>query len=86
MENYTITETSLCTGMLPSHLSFLPKTRAHPVKYENVLNLTSIQLNVLCTFQSVFLPQGYPDSVSEDYLQYQIWDTIQVLLCDSSYE
>ncbi|XP_078062983.1 RUS family member 1, partial [Mustelus asterias] len=28
-------------------------------------------------FQSVFLPQGYPDSVSDDYLTYQIWDTVQ---------
>lgn len=28
-------------------------------------------------FRSVFLPQGYPESVSQDYLQYQIWDTIQ---------
>lgn len=23
------------------------------------------------------MPQGYPHSVSEDYLAYQIWDTIQ---------
>lgn len=28
-------------------------------------------------FKSVFLPQGYPDSVSEDYIHYQFWDTIQ---------
>lgn len=28
-------------------------------------------------FVTVFLPQGYPESVSEDYLTYQIWDTIQ---------
>ncbi|KAK4030186.1 hypothetical protein OUZ56_023163 [Daphnia magna] len=28
-------------------------------------------------FSSVFLPQGYPSSVSDDYLEYQIWDTIQ---------
>jgi len=26
----------------------------------------------------VFLPQGYPESVSDDYLEYQIWDTVQV--------
>lgn len=32
----------------------------------------------LLLFQSVFLPQGYPDSVSGDYLQYQFWDTVQV--------
>ncbi|XP_074854342.1 RUS family member 1 isoform X2 [Carettochelys insculpta] len=28
-------------------------------------------------FMSVFLPQGYPESVSTDYLPYQIWDTVQ---------
>ncbi|KAJ1126196.1 hypothetical protein NDU88_004604 [Pleurodeles waltl] len=28
-------------------------------------------------FTSIFLPQGYPESVSEDYLSYQIWDTVQ---------
>lgn len=28
-------------------------------------------------FKNVFLPQGYPDSVSEDYIHYQIWDTVQ---------
>lgn len=28
---------------------------------------------------SIFLPQGYPTSVSDDYLEYQIWDTIQVM-------
>ncbi|KAG2463694.1 PATL2 protein, partial [Polypterus senegalus] len=28
-------------------------------------------------FTSVFLPQGYPESVSEDYLSYQLWDTVQ---------
>lgn len=28
-------------------------------------------------FQEIFLPQGFPDSVSEDYARYQVWDTIQ---------
>ncbi|CAG07219.1 unnamed protein product [Tetraodon nigroviridis] len=36
-----------------------------------------LQKGFKCTFQSVFLPQGYPDSVSSDYLQYQFWDTLQ---------
>ncbi|XP_011178425.1 RUS family member 1 [Zeugodacus cucurbitae] len=27
--------------------------------------------------QKIFLPKGYPDSVSEDYASYQVWDTIQ---------
>ncbi|XP_074599805.1 RUS family member 1 [Brevipalpus obovatus] len=30
-------------------------------------------------FQEVFLPRGYPDSVSSDYLEYQIWDSLQAL-------
>eukprot|EP00079_Xenopus_tropicalis_P030575 XP_012826634.1 PREDICTED: RUS1 family protein C16orf58 homolog [Xenopus tropicalis] len=28
-------------------------------------------------FVSLLLPHGYPDSVSKDYLAYQLWDTIQ---------
>lgn len=30
--------------------------------------------------QEAFLPQGYPSSVSDDYLAYQIWDTVQVYI------
>lgn len=33
--------------------------------------------SVVGVFKSVFLPQGYPESVSADYLQYQFWDTVQ---------
>ncbi|XP_078468223.1 RUS family member 1 isoform X1 [Lampetra planeri] len=36
----------------------------------------------LYTLTSVFLPQGYPESVSEDYLTYQMWDTLQAF-CSS---
>lgn len=28
-------------------------------------------------FQNLFLPAGYPDSVSTDYIAYQKWDTVQ---------
>ncbi|KAF8787185.1 RUS1 family protein C16orf58 like protein [Argiope bruennichi] len=28
-------------------------------------------------FFNAFLPHGYPDSVSEDYVKYQIWDSVQ---------
>ncbi len=30
------------------------------------------------TFRQVFLPHGFPSSVSQDYTAYQIWDTVQV--------
>ena len=29
------------------------------------------------TFYWLFLPRGYPESVSDDYLLYQLWDTLQ---------
>ncbi|NXG47680.1 RUS1 protein, partial [Psilopogon haemacephalus] len=32
--------------------------------------------------QELLLPQGYPESVSPDYLQYQCWDSLQAL-CSS---
>eukprot|EP00055_Hartaetosiga_balthica_P011748 m.54607 g.54607 ORF g.54607 m.54607 type:complete len:452 (+) comp7722_c0_seq4:54-1409(+) len=28
-------------------------------------------------FKSLFLPSGYPHSVSDDYISYQVWDTLQ---------
>ncbi|CAF1164906.1 unnamed protein product [Adineta steineri] len=31
----------------------------------------------LSIFKEIFLPTGYPNTVSNDYLAYQIWDTIQ---------
>ncbi|KAM8825242.1 RUS family member 1 [Synchiropus picturatus] len=37
---------------------------------------------LLAALKSVFLPQGYPESVSGDYLQYQFWDTVQAF-CSS---
>ncbi|XP_057294804.1 RUS family member 1-like isoform X2 [Hydractinia symbiolongicarpus] len=43
---------------------------------------SSIATSVKKFFVSAFLPQGYPDSVSKDYLQYQLWDTLQAF-CSS---
>eukprot|EP01134_Creolimax_fragrantissima_P000934 CFRG0934T1 len=37
---------------------------------------------LLDMLKSAFLPIGYPDSVSEDYLKYQLWDTAQAF-CSS---
>ena len=33
--------------------------------------------NLFNGFNWLFLPRGYPHSTSEDYLEYQIWDTLQ---------
>ncbi|KAM7540012.1 hypothetical protein Aperf_G00000043558 [Anoplocephala perfoliata] len=35
--------------------------------------------SLFCLVKSAFLPDGYPHSVSKDYLEYQIWDAIQAL-------
>ncbi|CAM9120097.1 unnamed protein product [Bubo scandiacus] len=37
------------------------------------------QLSPVVTLWRVLLPQGYPESVSPDYLQYQCWDALQAL-------
>uniref|UniRef100_A0A667I3E1 RUS family member 1 n=1 Tax=Lynx canadensis TaxID=61383 RepID=A0A667I3E1_LYNCA len=34
----------------------------------------------LSSLIAVFLPQGFPDSVSPDYLPYQLWDSVQETL------
>lgn len=35
------------------------------------------KIAIIRIFKKIFLPQGYPDSVSEDYIHYQFWDTVQ---------
>jgi len=42
----------------------------------------SILMKIKLWLTAVFLPQGYPESVSDDYLSYQIWDTVQAF-CSS---
>ena len=44
--------------------------------------LTHLYLSLLQVLRDVFLPEGYPSSVSSDYLAYQCWDTIQAF-CSS---
>ncbi|VDM27051.1 unnamed protein product [Hydatigera taeniaeformis] len=29
--------------------------------------------------KSAFFPEGYPESVSKDYFEYQVWDTVQAI-------
>lgn len=39
-------------------------------------------LPALSGLRTVLLPQGFPDSVSPDYLPYQLWDSVQVRPAD----
>ena len=43
---------------------------------------THRKFSLVRLFTEIFLPQGYPASVTQDYLTYQVWDTIQAL-CSS---
>lgn len=45
---------------------------------DNQNSNVSWRRNSLFWLKEIFLPQGYPHSVSPDYLQYQIWDSLQV--------
>ncbi|CAK0746816.1 hypothetical protein CVIRNUC_001720 [Coccomyxa viridis] len=47
------------------------------LKQANVKSLSSA--SVLDGFWRGFLPEGYPDSVTPDYLAFQAWDSIQAL-------
>lgn len=40
---------------------------------------TSLISNSFDGLKDVFLPKGFPNSVSKDYTEYQIWDTLQVI-------
>lgn len=48
----------------------------HPAQ-NRLKRLTSIRETVVAFFLSVFLPAGFPDSVSNDYIAYQAWNCVQ---------
>eukprot|EP00755_Sulcionema_specki_P019452 Sspe_Gene.69505::Locus_40978_Transcript_2_2_Confidence_0.500_Length_1457::g.69505::m.69505 len=43
---------------------------------------TALRTSFFSVFMTLFLPEGYPESVSCDYASYQTWDTLQAL-CSS---
>ena len=80
---YQVDEGSEALKAVPQY----PKDQKYDVR-ETLLNLNgcrpahSLLDGARLFFREAFLPQGYPDSVSVDYLQYQIWDTAQAF-CSS---
>ncbi|KAL0902385.1 hypothetical protein ABMA27_000269 [Loxostege sticticalis] len=48
-----------------------------PPEQSNIVIIDEEKRDVSGWFTKLFLPQGYPDSVSKDYIAYQIWDTAQ---------
>ncbi|XP_053624687.1 RUS family member 1 [Plodia interpunctella] len=58
--------------------SSLERLYIKPPDQANVMVLDSEKFSDMSGwFARVFLPSGYPNSVSKDYLAYQIWDTAQ---------
>ncbi|KAK9873342.1 hypothetical protein WA026_022147 [Henosepilachna vigintioctopunctata] len=55
--------------------------REEPLRIKRISPNSSVSRSIHSTiinfFREVLLPYGYPDSVSADYFQYQIWDTLQ---------
>ena len=48
----------------------------------NAISLSRLYHHLLLLLRQVFLPEGYPHTVSNDYMTYQAWDTLQAL-CSS---
>ncbi|XP_048006625.1 RUS family member 1 [Leguminivora glycinivorella] len=49
-----------------------------PPEQQNIVVLEERRFRDITNwFTQIFLPQGYPDSVSKDYSPYQVWDTAQ---------
>ena len=46
-------------------------------KYQNRIRVSNFLLRIKLFIFEAFFPEGYPDSVSDDYLAYQTWDTVQ---------
>ncbi|XP_044753787.1 RUS family member 1 isoform X1 [Coccinella septempunctata] len=53
----------------------------NPLRIERIESKPNIGKNLWLTvagfFKEILLPYGYPDSVSTDYFEYQLWDTLQ---------
>lgn len=50
---------------------------SYPDKFYKVEEENRRWKSLASFFETAFLPHGFPDSVSDDYLQYQLWDSIQ---------
>jgi len=50
--------------------------------YKNIIKDTDQPRSLKGLICKIFLPKDYPNSVSEDYTRYQVWDSAQAL-CSS---
>ncbi|CAF1604264.1 unnamed protein product, partial [Didymodactylos carnosus] len=81
MNNMRLYETN--RGVLTGRSVTLSDTTFHHKQKDKVVSsFNRYSVGVFYTwlisiFKEIFLPAGYPDSVSRDYLPYQKWDTLQ---------
>jgi len=61
---------------------FVEDSNGRLVERLSVASTPWLHSRLYAFFQDVFLPQGYPESVSSDYVLYQLWDTMQAF-CSS---
>lgn len=52
-------------------------TPIHPERHKVLWMLPKLIHRI--NLKSIFLPKGFPHSVSQDYLEYQVWDTVQAV-------
>ncbi|XP_025089925.1 RUS1 family protein C16orf58 homolog [Pomacea canaliculata] len=70
-ENFCLREKYGCSKVEKEYCDSPSKCNVH------VIDRSPPRTTILQFFRTVFLPQGYPETVSQDYLAYQIWDTVQ---------
>lgn len=79
----TFNEVDYSTRNIIQSLSWRNESRhqSHPFQLQSSFpkSIFQIQRMIVDLFKSTFLPVGYPDSVPPEYLQFQIWNTIQDL-------
>ena len=54
----------------------------HPQPQESGEDVEEGQGSCGSWLYSVLLPRGFPDSVAPEYMHYQLWDTLQVMMAD----
>ncbi|KAI6657421.1 hypothetical protein LOD99_169 [Oopsacas minuta] len=81
-QRYGKNEWSEHYSVLKDGKSIQKRTADEPRSRNTTTLFTRIYVSILQVMREVFLPEGYPDTVSSDYLAYQFWDTLQAF-CSS---
>ena len=77
MSIFSLKESNLSKGEALEHVVQEKKLITVTVDSLSSNSLGCLVSNFKTIVKHVFLPEGYPHSVSDDYMTYQIWDTIQ---------